>query len=1264
MVRLVDLPVPHDLEMDGDAAVREGRGRASSRDGRKSRELVVDQEEEEATERRIFRTPASWTSQREPLGEGPVMGPRTSGLMPTEEVTLDQEGKSTEGPFQGRRLVQDQLERDLEKEVVKSLHQENLRLKQRLQEMEEQQRVSGSGWSEVTADTPGPPPPPPSMVRGQEEGWEMVRWTPNGTRVPDGPPPRSQEVAALLPEWPFEWYERTECDVAMKWLGQPSPPVREKLRQGDCEGGMESRVGHGEYGGGVNPRLFRGEGERGMESRKSGAEGAAPMTAVEARTAWLERELMAMKRVMEREASLQQRLRTDYWRQPVQYENRPQGRVHGGHPEGVRAEMHGGYLEGGRAELHGGHREGVRAEVHGEHREGVRAEVHGGHREEVRAGLHGGHREGVRASEHGEGCERSRADEHGAHRDGDRAVGHGGECEGSRGALSAGAQGHGEASQSTNPRSWNEARTSVKDEKSENCGGRKKEEEDTMKATTIVLPTLNTPVAGDAGLTCGDWLAQLRPLMGDLATTSLTWWDDMMAEVMKKYKVWLAATPLERLAMDGPIEEEYNTSVGRKRMDLRASSLLLGSWPSTLKGELIASRELSSGRILYKVLKTFQPGGASERATTLSALTLEKQAKDPRDAAEQLRKWQRHKLRAEELRVLLPDPSLMVRSLSRLVEGILISSPQANFRVNAYRMQSRIDIHPTMDSLNEFFTLLLAEMESLMLSPETGDGGERPSKTTPNVKAMQGDGRDKGEQGGKGEKGGKLLCRSWGTPEGCRFGKACRFEHPVLADSRDRCWTCSATTHQKSACPYNKTGSPQKPMGASGGSDGRDGRGKASGYKGQGKGPKGGETREDKGKGGSLEEDQEKRAAALTAAPKDEAGMEASGKGKGDEKPSGEPQGSTGETTNEAALLTEVTSLLRSLRGTGGPRSNNPAVKVAYVRKLDPHENTSYLLDGGATNPLRQCRSQAEWDSATPTVVNLALGEASLRQKDNGTLLTKGRIQPIIPVQDLTMIGVKVVWQEGMCHMELQGTKLGVYMDQGCPCVGATEGRRLMEQVEEMHSRKLALKSVKTRPRTENVTEDEKSMRFFYDLFPQVPQHIAEKVVGFHNFDASRIPWNRRMRKKVEEATTLVVHLYCGKNKEKWRALEKEVMRDAEPGDSQGLVILCVDIEHGGDLHNPHIMGYLENLARRGKISMIVGGPPCRTVSAARLRDDDGPRAVRGRGSENRWGLPRNTIQEQLQCDGDSALWLKMLWITVLGRYGNPDMETMIEQRS
>ena len=57
-----------------------------------------------------------------------------------------------------------------------------------------------------------------------------------------------------------------------------------------------------------------------------------------------------------------------------------------------------------------------------------------------------------------------------------------------------------------------------------------------------------------------------------------------------------------------------------------------------------------------------------------------------------------------------------------------------------------------------------------------------------------------------------------------------------------------------------------------------------------------------------------------------------------------------------------------------------------------------------------------------------------------------------------------------------------------------------------------------------------------------------------------------------------------------------------------------------------------------------------------------GSRVIRGRGLEDRWGLPSNTSWEQLLCDGDSALWLKMLWLTVLAKHGNPDLEATIEQ--
>ena len=45
-------------------------------------------------------------------------------------------------------------------------------------------------------------------------------------------------------------------------------------------------------------------------------------------------------------------------------------------------------------------------------------------------------------------------------------------------------------------------------------------------------------------------------------------------------------------------------------------------------------------------------------------------------------------------------------------------------------------------------------------------------------------------------------CKFWGSEHVCKQGEACKFEHVNLPDARDRCWTCSSTTHRKAECPY------------------------------------------------------------------------------------------------------------------------------------------------------------------------------------------------------------------------------------------------------------------------------------------------------------------------------------------------------------------------------------------------------------------------------------------------------------------------------
>lgn len=192
--------------------------------------------------------------------------------------------------------------------------------------------------------------------------------------------------------------------------------------------------------------------------------------------------------------------------------------------------------------------------------------------------------------------------------------------------------------------------------------------------------------------------------MGGLATTALSWWDSMVQEANAKYQIWLAASPLERLNALYPDEQVYNTSAARQRMELRSSAPSMAALATSLREGSWWRRGILQAVAFCSEL--------CRRNYVGRAYKIEMAARDPREAVEKLTHWKRHQQRAEELKVTLPYNTLLVKSLSTLVGHVLPQAPQANFRVNAYRMQSRVDINPSQATMQEFYTLLLAEMET------------------------------------------------------------------------------------------------------------------------------------------------------------------------------------------------------------------------------------------------------------------------------------------------------------------------------------------------------------------------------------------------------------------------------------------------------------------------------------------------------------------------------------------------------------------------
>ena len=523
--------------------------------------------------------------------------------------------------------------------------------------------------------------------------------------------------------------------------------------------------------------------------------------------------------------------------------------------------------------------------------------------------------------------------------------------------------------------------------------------------------------------------------------------------------------------------------------------MLLQALPEGVKQEMIATRHMDAANILFKVFKTFQPGGLAERKQMLSQLTTTAAAKTSQEAVNALRLWKRQSQRAAELHATMPDIVLQVRAISGIMDELLAKDAQAAFRVNAYRMQHGIDVAPTEQSMALFFELLMAEAEQMVTS-EANQGEVEEEKqngkgSKPSVKMMT-------------VPGNKLrTCHFWGSKEGCKMGSQCRYGHDwtEVEDKQARCWNCSSSQHIKPDCPYRSRQDGQSRSSIGGSTGGEFGKGNEG--KGDGKGKKGFKGKKGEGKfGGKQGQGKDKDDKEKKEDREDQPAVKELNVEKPETGDKGGSNNGTGPGANgQEGLMTEVTSLLRSLRMTV---DSDPKVRVCQIKRLQTEEKSSVLLDGGATHCMRERRSKEEWTRAVPVKVQLASGEVELRQcEETTTLLSDHPVQSIIPVSKVTELGYTVRWDRGGCQIEHIGKgKLVIKMAQGCPTIDAEEGEKLLQEIEEMERKKARIRAI-LQCNVLAESEEEKEIAALQTRYPKVPMRILERIPGEKKWDAT-----------------------------------------------------------------------------------------------------------------------------------------------------------------
>ncbi len=744
------------------------------------------------------------------------------------------------------------------------------------------------------------------------------------------------------------------------------------------------------------------------------------------------------------------------------------------------------------------------------------------------------------------------------------------------------------------------------------------------------------PATGPIDL--GDWFTVIEPAMSDLSRTSNEWWSLLMEECYKWYTAHMQLQPLQR--MDHEPSPSSKLSQSRwKRLERKASSLLLMSLPLAQREDLVSSKKVTAMQIICQLLVQYQPGGLGEKELILKSLESPGEATTTAEAVQNLRRWQRWRRRAKELKVTEPDPFLLVRGLSRIIKKPLEQHRDLSFRISLARSTLQIDATPTAETVGSFAMHLLAEFEQMT-----------HSEVQANKKKDQGENKQKAfrqnEQGGGGRQqedkpssppqhGDQTRetppCRFYLSDGGCKKGRSCKFGHD-LRDDRRRCYHCGCPDHLAPQCTRGDSPPKQKLM--------RNKQQSQQQREEQRSQVSGSETQSNTGKESvaALLEEANKMLKTLSTESQEE---------------NGSSSGNRGSTTTSTARDTTSSTMTAGEKGREDmlnklqEQLNSFRQKTLRLSRFST-SNPNGLIDSGATHPLRPSKPYEDMSLNRPVDVVLANGDkVALTMTPTGVMVTeKEDIEPILPMGLMaTSLGCEMSWNGSKVKVlhPVRGL-LPVQCDSGCPTIPRSLALELIQELEDK-AEGISLKGMSF----EGEYQWMKRLAKEHPVFRDLPQEVQDSL-AVPPGEWKDLPFNKRRRKRMKR-DGVIAHVYAGPNEGHTLASALQAC-GGEPTS-----VMEIDLQRGQGhdmLLNQGPYAGLLRCALEGKLKALIGGPNCRTRSLLRHipieNNPMAPRPIR-RWEGEEFGIEDATEKEKEMLKEDDKLMWRFLFLYVVSNY-------------
>ena len=738
--------------------------------------------------------------------------------------------------------------------------------------------------------------------------------------------------------------------------------------------------------------------------------------------------------------------------------------------------------------------------------------------------------------------------------------------------------------------------------------------------TLVELPEVSTT----APIDLQDWLTAVEPAMGDLSDSSSSWWTTLLEEAQSWYLKYQQMPPLQRSSFV-PEPSDILKQQKWSRVEKRAVSLLLTALPLPVRQELVSSRSLTALKMITRLFTLYQPGGVQEKGVVLSSLEAPAEVTSLPQLVNGLRTWMRWRRRSVDLGLSLPDATILMRGLSKMMKRVLESAKDLQFRLQLARNTLMLDTVPNHETVLAYAEYTLAEAEQMAaMSSSKASGASMGNPAQAKAVNVQG----KSPESPKMSKGD---CKFFLTDEGCRRGSQCRWKHAV-PEGEKRCYECGSISHFKGDCPVRKgTTSTQSSTTSSP--------------------TTGGVAVKKESVVSSKREVME--AKPLPSAERDEA----------------EVRGQTSE--EDAAglkgLLEEAGKMLKGMQMSSASEAERPGVsreqrlkelqkelemlkgekRLNAVRVTKIETNNRGLLDSGATHPLRSREMFDDYNAMAKVTVSLATGkDVQMRMTSGGVLITNDTVDPIVPLGMLMKhLGCVFRWNEDECRLIHPGRgNIEVEVRRGCPEISKEDALKLIAELETEHDSLVpAVRAL------ENGVAEAKFLEDLVENHPvleALPKDIKDKLIVVPHADL-RFLGNKRARKRWAR-DGCSVHLYAGP-KEGF-TLSKAL--EAAGGNPSRLIEIDIQRSENHDMVSDE--GAYPALLRAGMdgvLDSVVGGPNCRTRSVLRHYEKVGFPGP-SRTVDHPFGLGNLSPDERQKVFEDDVMLYRMIMVYIVADMG------------